>query len=227
MSGSFKDLALRICGIDEAGRGAVIGPMVVAGVLVDQSSVNRLVELGVKDSKELSPGIRTELSKLIREVAEKVEVIIVEARRVDESTKKSGARGLNELEARVFAELIDMLKPDAAYIDLPTKKYVEFRKLIEAAAGHRCFLILEHKADQKYPVVSAASIIAKYERDKLIEKLRAELGDFGSGYPSDPKTRNFLLQALKKGDLKREHIRSTWKTLSKLAQRKLDEFSWE
>lgn len=218
---------MRICGIDEAGRGAVIGPMVVVGILIDQSRVDSLISIGVKDSKELTPGVRTELSKLIKEVADRVEVIVVEARKVDESTRRSGAKGLNELEARLFAKLIDRLKPDAAYVDLPSTQYVEFRKLIEEFMSHRCSLILEHKADQKYPVVSAASIIAKCERDKLIEGLKAELGDFGSGYPSDPRTRSFLIQALRRGDLRSQHVRSTWKTLSKLAQRKLDEFSSE
>ncbi len=215
---------LKICGIDEAGRGAVIGPMVIAGVLVDQSRVGELVEAGVKDSKELTPGVRAELSKLIREIAEKVELIIVEARLVDESTRRSGAGGINELEARIIAKLIDKLKPDAAYIDLPSTKYHDFRALIEQHTKHRCSLILEHKADQKYPIVSAASIIAKHERDMIVEKLKAELGDFGSGYPSDPKTRNFLLRVLKKGEVRKEHIRLTWKTVSKLVQRKLDDF---
>jgi ribonuclease HII len=215
---------LRICGIDEAGRGAVIGPMVIAGILVDQSRVGELIEAGVRDSKELTPGVRAELSKLIREIAERVELIVVEARLVDESTRRSGAKGINELEARMIAEIINRLRPDAAFIDLPSTKYHDFRALIERYAGHKCSLILEHKADRKYPVVSAASIIAKHERDTLIKKLRAELGDFGSGYPSDPKTRNFLLQALMRGDLRKEHIRLTWKTISKLAQRRLEDF---
>ncbi|MEM2188056.1 MAG: ribonuclease HII [Nitrososphaerota archaeon] len=215
---------LRICGIDEAGRGAVIGPMVVAGVLVDQSRVGELVELGVRDSKELTPGIRAELSKLIREIAERVEIMVVDARIVDESTRRSGAGGINELEAKIIAKLIDRLKPDAAYVDLPSTKYHDFRAMIECHAGHKCSLILEHKADQKYPVVSAASIIAKHERDMIVERLKAELGDFGSGYPSDPKTRSFLLQALRRGEVQRDHIRLTWRTISKLAQRRLDEF---
>ncbi len=215
---------MRICGIDEAGRGAVIGPMVIAGILVDQSRVGELIEAGVRDSKELTPGVRAELSKLIREIAERVELIVVEARLVDESTRRSGAKGINELEARMIAEIINRLRPDAAFIDLPSTKYHDFRALIERYAGHKCSLILEHKADRKYPVVSAASIIAKHERDTLIKKLRAELGDFGSGYPSDPKTRNFLLQALMRGDLRKEHIRLTWKTISKLAQRRLEDF---
>lgn len=218
---------MKICGIDEAGRGAVIGPMVVAGVLVDQREVEELVELGVKDSKKLSPAVRAQLSKLIREKAEKVEVVALDAETVDKSTRKSGASGLNELEARVFAEIIDSLKPDAAYIDLPSTKYEEFRELITGLTRHKCALILEHKADEKYPVVSAASIIAKYERDSLIEKLKAELGDFGSGYPSDPKTRSYLMEKLKSGDLRSPHIRSTWKTLSKIAQLRLDDFAEE
>ena len=215
---------MRICGIDEAGRGAVIGPMVIAGILVDQSRVGEFIEAGVRDSKELTPGVRAKLSKLIREIAERVELIVVEARLVDESTRRSGAKGINELEARMIAEIIDRLRPDAAYIDLPSTKYHDFRMLIERYAGHKCSFILEHKADRKYPVVSAASIIAKHERDMLIERLKAELGDFGSGYPSDPKTRNFLLQALMRGDIRKEHIRLTWKTISKLAQRRLDDF---
>ena len=218
---------MKICGIDEAGRGAVIGPMVVAGVLLDNSRVEELMEIGVRDSKELTPGMRAELSKLIREIADDVKVVVVEAAEVDRSTKRRGAQGLNELEARIFAEIIDSLKPDAAYIDLPSTRYEEFRKTIEDLASHRCALILEHKADQKYPIVSAASIIAKYERDRRIELLKAELGDFGSGYPSDPKTRDFLERILRGEVSPGRHVRFSWKTLSKIAQRRLDEFSME
>ena len=216
---------MKICGIDEAGRGAVIGPMVVAGVLMDHREVEELVELGVKDSKKLKPEARAKLSKLIRERVERVEVVALDAETVDKSTKRSGAEGLNRLEAKVFAEIIDSLKPDAAYIDLPSTNYERFRDLISKLMKHRCALILEHRADEKYPIVSAASIVAKHERDSLIEKLKAELGDFGSGYPSDPKTRSYLMDRLRSGCLKDPHIRSTWKTLSKIAQLRLDEFS--
>jgi len=92
---------------------------------------------------------------------------------------------------------------------------------------HKCPLILEHKADEKYPVVSAASIIAKCERDRLIEELRAKIGDFGSGYPSDPRTRSFLMEAMRSGSMAGEYVRSSWRTLSRIAQRRLDEFSRE
>lgn len=218
---------LKVCGIDEAGRGAVIGPMVVAGILIDQSKVDELIKIKVKDSKKLSPGVRTELSKLIRELADSVKLVVLEASAIDSSTRKRGACGLNDLEAKIFAEIIDELKPDAAYIDLPSTKYDEFRSLIEERTSHRCLLILEHKADEKYPIVSAASIIAKCERDKLIEELKAKVGDFGSGYPSDEKTRKFLLKLIKNGKIGGRYVRSSWKTIAKVAQRKLDEFSEE
>ncbi|RLF97541.1 MAG: ribonuclease HII [Thaumarchaeota archaeon] len=215
---------MKVCGIDEAGRGAVIGPMVVAGVLIEQSRTSDLIEIGVKDSKKLTPGTRAELSKLIRDIAEAVEIVVLDALTIDSSTRRKRAGGLNELEARIFAKIINRLKPDAAYIDLPSTKYSEFRALIEDRLTHKCSLILEHKADEKYPVVSAASIVAKNERDRLIEELKLKLGDFGSGYPSDSKTRRFLMELIRSREMDNPHIRSSWRTLAKIAQRKLDEF---
>ncbi len=215
---------MKICGIDEAGRGAVIGPMVVAGVLLDVSRVEELTRMGGRDSKELTPGVRAELSKLLRDLAERVEIIVIEAEEIDRSTRRSGASGLNRLEARIFAKLIDELKPDAAYIDLPSTKYEEFRDLIESLSAHRCALVLEHKADRRYPIVAASSIIAKHERDRRVELLKSELGDFGSGYPSDPKTREFLSRILRGEIPPSRHVRFSWKTLSRIAQRRLDEF---
>lgn len=213
-----------ICGLDEAGRGAVIGPMVIAGVLISQYRASELIEIGVKDSKRLAPSTRVELSKLIRDIAEEVEVVVLDALTVDSSTRRKGSHGLNKLEAKSFAEIINRLKPDAAYIDLPSLRYAEFRKLIEENLEHRCPLILEHKADERYPVVSAASIIAKCERDRLIEELKLELGDFGSGYPSDNKTRRFLIELIKKNEAGCPHVRFSWKTLTSIAQRRLEDF---
>jgi len=198
--------------------------MVVAGVLIEQSRTSDLIEIGVKDSKKLTPGTRAELSKLIRDIAEAVEIVVLDALTIDSSTRRKRAGGLNELEARIFAKIINRLKPDAAYIDLPSTKYSEFRALIEDRLTHKCSLILEHKADEKYPVVSAASIVAKNERDRLIEELKLKLGDFGSGYPSDSKTRRFLMELIRSREMDNPHIRSSWRTLAKIAQRKLDEF---
>jgi ribonuclease HII len=72
-------------------------------------------------------------------------------------------------------------------------------------------VISEHQADRNYPVVSAASIIAKVERDHTIEELKCNYGDFGSGYMSDPKTKNFLYTLARKRGEYPDFVRRSWK----------------
>lgn len=202
----------------------MIGPMVVAGVLVDERGVRELEELGVKDSKKLTPSARSELSEKIKEVVRGWRVRVVEAEVVDSSTRRRGAEGINALEAKVFAEIIGELKPDEAYVDLPSRSSEAFRAALEKMLFHKCRLVLEHRADERYPAVAAASILAKVERDRLIEELKERLGDFGSGYPSDPRTRKFLREAAASGALRGKPIRLSWRTVDKVLQRRLDEF---
>lgn len=200
--------------------------MVVAGILVSEDKVQRLRELGVRDSKKLNPKKRSELYEKIKGVVDGWRIVVVEAEAVDSSTRRRGAEGLNLLEAKIFAEIIEELKPEAAYIDLPSRNLAGFRESLESFLRHRCRLVLEHRADERYPIVSAASIVAKVERDTLIEELRERLGDFGSGYPSDPRTRKFLREIALSKRLKGEPVRLSWRTLDKILQRRLDEF-WE
>lgn len=216
---------MKICGIDEAGRGSVIGPMVIAGILMDREEVWRLEDLGVKDSKKLIPEKRFKLSDEIEEIAESIKLVIVDAETVDKSTKRRGAMGLNRLEAEIFSQIINDLKPDIAYIDLPSKNKEDFESLIRSTLKVKCELILEHKADEKYPIVSAASILAKAKRDELIKELRSIFGDFGSGYPSDPKTRKFLHNLALRGEIDEKIVRLSWRTIDRVLQRRLDEFN--
>jgi ribonuclease HII len=212
-----------ICGIDEAGRGPVIGPMVMAGVLIDEEQSAQLKKLGVKDSKLLSPELRNQLFEKIIAIVRDYEVRIVSAEEID-SALNSPSLNLNWLEATKSAEIINRLMPDKAIVDCPStnteayKAYLK-NKLIKKETK----LIAEHKADVKYPVVSAASIIAKVTRDREIEKLRQTFGDFGSGYPSDEKTARFL-----KDNHHLPIFRKTWQPWKDAAaqkkQKKLGEF---
>lgn len=213
-----------ICGIDEAGRGSVIGPMVIAGVLVGEEKVKALVNLEVRDSKELKPEGRERIYNEIIKIADSYEVVILSASEVDSETRKNKMRGINYLEARIFAGIINNLKPDLAYIDLPTRNIEDFKSTISRILRHECQLIIEHKADKRYPVTSAASIIAKVARDREMEKLREKFGDFGSGYPHDLRTRRFIREALKSHNEAREYIRWSWETVNKVAQTKLEEY---
>lgn len=207
----------RVAGVDDAGRGSIIGPLVIAGVCVKENEVYRLVDLGVKDSKLLSPRGRERLAPEIRRIAEAVHVEKVAPEVVDKFvfTRKKYRR-LNYLEALTMARVLECLKPDSVIVDASDTSPERFRDTILETLGHPIKIISAHHADLRFPVVSAASIVAKVERDREVGLLRARHGDFGSGYPADPRTLAFLKEWLKsKGGFPPFARRSwrTWKTL--------------
>jgi len=213
-----------ICGIDEAGRGSVIGPMVIAGILISEEKINELINLKVRDSKEVKPEEREKLYHEILKIAKAWKIIILTAKEVDSETRINKMKGINYLEAQKFIEIINELKPDIAYIDLPSRDPEKFKSIIYQMLEHECQLILEHNADKNYPATSAASIVAKVTRDREIKKLREKFGDFGSGYPHDPKTRRFIREILKSSSEAQECIRLSWQTISRVMQTRLEEY---
>jgi ribonuclease HII len=205
-------LHVLIAGVDEAGRGCVIGPLVVAGVLIREENLPILVRLGVRDSKLLSAKKREALVVEIERLAEKCEVaklLPVEIDRVVESARK--LHKLNRLEAQTMAKIIDALKPDEAFVDAADVVEERFKHHIQESLSFKTKIVAEHKADKTYPVVSAASIIAKVERDREISALKSEYGDFGSGYLADPRTMRFLKQRLQTHSEYPECVRKSWK----------------
>jgi len=127
---------------------------------------------------------------------------------------------LNDIEARVMAELTKEVKDADIMIDLPDRYFWTFRKRM-AVFGVEKFEA-EHKADENYSIVAAASICAKIMRDAKIEEIKQLVGDFGSGYPSDPKTIAAVKDKKMLASLK-PFIRERWKTLENIKQRKLFE----
>ena len=177
-----------ICGIDEAGRGPVIGPMVIAGVIVSDDV--ELMELGVKDSKRLSPNRRSELFEEITEISD-YSIRVIPAEEID-SLRKSTS--LNKIESNNFASIIQELcsEGDVAYVDSASTDEKSFGLEIKNKVDQNVDIISKHEADDTYPIVSAASIIAKVRRDEEVQKISEKIGeDIGSGYPSDMKTRDF------------------------------------
>ncbi|MEM0203354.1 MAG: ribonuclease HII [Archaeoglobaceae archaeon] len=199
-------------GIDEAGKGCVIGPLVVAGVACDCEEYLR--SIGVRDSKKLSQKKREELAEEIRKVA-KVEVISLSAEKLNELME---IKNLNEILRELYAEIIIKLAPSFVYVDSSDVNPERLSKYLRDRTGVE--VLAEHKADEKYVLVSSASIIAKVERENEIKKLKEEIGDFGSGYPSDPRTISFL----KKQKPLPACVRRKWETLKKLGQTKLEDF---
>lgn len=220
---------MKILGIDEAGRGAVIGPLVVCGFMVDgKGTLNKLKNIGVKDSKELSPKRREELSKLLENLGDIV-VIKIPPCKIDAS--RNTGTNLNVLEAKKMAEIINMMQPDIAYVDAPGINAQRFERTLRGMLENKeVKLVCENFADKKYPVVSAASIIAKIERDKEIEEIKKRVNfDFGVGYPHDERTIKFLEKlVIAKGSDLPEYVRKSWDTtqqlLKKHGQKKLTNF---
>ena len=191
-----------ICGIDEAGRGPIIGPLVMCGLSVKEEDEKHLVKLKVKDSKLLTPKKREQLFDKIKDIAYKYEIIIINSEEVDKAVHGHDGLNLNRLEARKSADIINLLKPDKAIIDAPSNNIESYKRyLLKYIENKKIDFVLEHKADFKYPVVSASSILAKVTRDNEIEKLKRKIKvDFGSGYMSDPKTVEFLEKYYEKYD---------------------------
>ncbi|MBN1896397.1 MAG: ribonuclease HII [Candidatus Aenigmarchaeota archaeon] len=200
-----------IAGCDEAGRGCIIGPLVIAAISIEKNKEKELKKIGVKDSKELSQKKRVELAEKIEEIAKDIVVFKVGPCKID-TFRKQGV-DLNRLESMKFADGLRMLKPQTAFIDAPDTNLPKFTAFMEKLVGSDMKIIARHKADRDFPVVSAASIIAKVEREAEIGKLKNEHGDFGTGYTSDEKTMEWLRNWLKSNkDFPEGLVRKSWVT---------------
>lgn len=204
-----------ILGIDDAGRGPVIGPMVLAGVLANKEAEEYFKKLGIRDSKTLLPKKREQLLEEIRKKSKTFEVIIP----VSEIDNKD--LNLNQREAIAAAQIINKLnnKKDKinVVVDCPSTNIKSWKEYLEQflIGSSNLTIICEHKADANHIVVAAASIVAKVTRDNEIEKLKQKLNvDFGSGYSSDPTTRKFIYENYEK--FKDAGIfRESWGTIKK------------
>jgi ribonuclease HII len=205
-----------VAGIDEAGRGCVIGPLVVAGVVLKIENLQYLTELGVKDSKLLTAKKREALYPEIMKLTENHHIIKVPPAQIDKVVRSRRVlHKLNRLEAQTMAKIIEALKPDEAYVDAADVLEDRFGYHISECLKYKTKIISQHKADRTFPVVSAASIIAKVARDSEIAKLRLKYGDFGSGYLTDDKTMNFLKGLLDGKCDYPSFVRKSWKPAQK------------
>jgi ribonuclease HII len=215
-------LLKRVAGVDDAGRGPIIGPLVVAGVQITEDLIRVFHDIGVKDSKLLTPLARSNLSEKIREFASKVSLVEAQPKEIDEVVLHGGKlRKLNFLEARMMAEVINELEPEEVYVDASDVNEERYGQTIAEFLQpklKKITIVSRHHADRTYPVVSAASIIAKVQRDQAVEALRGEYGDFGSGYIADPKTLNFLRDWRSSHSEYPPIVRLSWKTIKQIEE---------
>jgi len=214
---------MKIAGIDEAGKGPVVGPMFVAGVMI--SDVAFLEQLSLRDSKAVSPKRREFLAGEIKKVA-KYHILEVSAGQIDELRKMMT---MNEIMVVSYAKVLKELKPDRAFVDAADVNPGRFAQNVREKYGTSIDIISEHNADAKYPIVSAASILAKVRRDAAMRDLEKRIGqEIGSGYPSDPRTVRFLENWVRKHGSLPDFVRHSWKTaqavLKKYGQSSLSGF---
>ncbi len=209
-----------ILGIDEAGRGAVMGPLVVVGVLVDD---DRNLHPGIKDSKKLSPTSRRWLAREIMSKA-RCAVKTLDADSIDDWRQSAT---LNEIEATVFNGIVSDFFGGTKF-----KRPGEHTLVVDAVDEHMGYylrtgwsplleVVSVPHADQNYPAVSAASIVAKVWRDMEMMVIERTLGEWiGSGYPADPETIGFMQRWLDRGrTLPKRFVRYSWKTTERMLER--------
>jgi len=226
-------------GIDDAGRGPIIGPLVLAGILANEKQVQMLKQLEVKDSKQLTPRKREYLAKRIEKFVTSFYIVKIFPNEID--SKLNGGTNLNKVEAHMSAEIINFLTKKLVSIgiseveiilDCPSPNITSWKNYLYRYIADKdkvnYLLRCEHKADVNHAIVSAASILAKVARDSEVEKIKLKYGiDCGSGYPSDPLCKKFLKEH---GDeyAKLGIVRKTWATwhnhVNKRQQKKLSEF---
>lgn len=206
-----------IAGIDEAGRGPVFGPLVVAGVAIADDAPLR--ELGCRDSKRLSPRRRERLARLVQDLpGVRVEVRVITPQQLDgERTQHS----LNAIELARFLDIASALGADTTYVDAVDTDAERFGAAISPHLRAGCRVVSEHGADDRHVVVGAASIIAKVARDEAIAELARRLEPrinmpLGSGYPSDPATKAFLAAWVETHGELPEGVRRSWATVREM-----------
>jgi ribonuclease HII len=217
---------LLICGIDEAGRGSVIGPLVIAGISIKKTNIKKLEEIGVKDSKALTKIKRKLLFDKILDISEFVCIYKIDCKTIDENVYQ---KKLNRLEGTIMSSIIKHLSADITYVDscdINIDRFTNYLKSNLNIKNKNISIIAMHKADRIHPVVSAASIIAKVTRDREIQILEEIFQNIGSGYPSDKKTMFFIKKWIEEYKEFPSFVRKSWRPIREITcnQSKIYEF---
>jgi len=210
---------LLLGGIDEAGRGSVLGPLVIAGISFDSKKIDKLKEMNITDSKKTLPNKRKELFSKIFSICDSIFICKINCPTIDKFVKLNR---LNVLESIFMTIVADNIHADKIIVDSCDVNPCRFQQEIKKRLLNKKVSVYSfHKADLDSIVVSCASIIAKVTRDNEIAKLKEMLGkDLGSGYPSDPKTKSFICNEVFVKESK-NHIRFSWKPVKKILDEKI------
>lgn len=202
-----------VVGIDEAGRGAWVGPLVVGAVAVAPDQLERVRESGAKDSKALSPARREEVFARLAKFA-RVGSIELPPAEIDRYVQHGR---LNELEAIAFADAARPFAPAVLRVDACDANAPRFGRSVARLAGPGFRVVARHRFDATDPLVGAASVVAKVLRDRAVARLAETLGaDLGSGYPSDPRTVAYVRGRYRSARTLPPWLRASWATTKRV-----------
>lgn len=216
-----------IAGIEEAGRGPVLGPLIMVGLAMEEQDAEKLKAMGVKDSKQLTIKQICKLKERILKIPNKHLILKIQPAEIDNAVDGNNGLNLNWLEARKTSEMLNQLNPDKAFIDCPSPNIQKYKNYLKRFLKNKDMeLVVEHKADVKFPITSASSIIAKCIREEEVAKIEQRVGQsIGSGYPSNPICQKFLRENHEKYP---ELIRHSWESYKRIIhnqhQKKLGEY---
>jgi ribonuclease HII len=212
-----------VAGVDEAGRGPVLGPMVFSVVVLDEKDQKKLSSWGVTDSKLLAKDVREELFDKITSLAKEYKILALQPQEINEWMKSAS---LNDIEAIKTAEMINSLEssPEVIYIDCPDVRPKRYEQNINNLCEKNSLLVAEHKADMRYKSSAAASILAKVTRDKAIDDLAKVHGNIGCGYCHDVNTQKWIDDYWDKNRSFPDFVRKRWITIQRKTQLRLTEW---
>jgi len=201
-------------GVDEAGRGSLFGPIIVAGICMNTSQQKELRKIGIRDSKLLTPNQRRSLITRLVECSESLCVCKLSPSVVDQAVIHTN---LNLLEAEAMAVVIENILPSTVIVDSCDVNPIRYRDSIMRFLPFqwRKNIISVHHAEKVSVAVAGASILAKVIRDYEISKIGKEYGEIGSGYPSDKKTIRFLQNWINNYSVAPTFVRKSWKTMKR------------
>lgn len=206
-----------VLGIDEAGRGAVLGPLVVAGIAAEEAGLTELWGLGARDSKRVPRGRRQAVTRAIARCGARGRVVVVSASEVDRDT-------LTALESAAILELARHFSPARLVVDTPVGPAAirQFAATVSARTGlpREAICVVPH-ADRDHPAVAAASLLAKVVRDGYVVALRRQFGDFGWGYPSEARVQAYLASWLAERGALPPICRTRWRCAQDLLSPRL------
>ncbi|XP_042228890.1 ribonuclease H2 subunit A-like isoform X1 [Homarus americanus] len=224
-----------VLGVDEAGRGPVLGPMVYGICFCPVSKHEDLKAAGVADSKTLSEEQREKIFSIMHENSDYIgwSLEVISPLNISNSMYKRPKVSLNEVSHNAAIGLIKRaiaagVKVSEVYVDTvgPPEKYQA--KLQDVFPTIK--VIVEKKADALFPCVSGASICAKVARDRALKKWEfpegTEVDNWGSGYPGDAVTKNFLMNSIDRVFGFPGIVRFSWSTAEKIIDEKCVPVTW-